>query len=607
MQGKNLYISARNWGCAAHQKTGLLLFVQRIREILLHTTSIPCKPKSASTLVIAREIFGVLDQHSKTPHSSAEANIKILIDEFGEALRNDTIAKKLIGDRSDEISQSLLKFSDSAAQLETSRYLLGRLPKENYMRNTTERIVEIIEAGGAEKRELISLCEGFISCVRHAGYPVQTIYHLLNVCFLDHEKQQMTARKRLEIFFSKFDFALHKHDVFFIIEDLAANVSATFTSVEAKFFEKGSAEFDDLVCALPLRTKNFFASDTAAGILKFSDVAALDPQSARTLAERRLRLLDDLLRFSVHGGRFTIRNQALIWREKFGYVHSNRPRAPILLVPHDADREHGDLGRLALALGSLRANQAQRFVRAIELHGTALTAIEDESQLLNVWIALETLFVSGRGAKISEVIDSVTPYVLSAWNQYIFGELWDRIIHIHQARWSDAISLNPTLQEAVGMNQLVLALAIDKFEPEMTIFLSGLDDDPLLRFKLTEVINWAQTPKGIRKYRESLRKKISFDMNRIYRTRNKIVHVGSTTRGASEVVQLAHFYLDLTLTLLSILFSAENRVGSVEQAGLEALIVDKNLTKFLDDEVKKNSKLTEENYNSLLFGRALLD
>lgn len=606
MRGKKLYISAQNWGCEQKERVGMLLFVQRVREILLHTTSLPCKPAIASPLLVAREIFSTLDQNSRTPHKSVEPNIKCLIEELDESLRIDPIAKSMIGDRSSEIRRALLDFSQSAAQLEAARFLLGRLKKEDYQRLSTSRIIEIVENGGAEKKELLALCEGFVACIRIFGYPAQTIYHLLNVFFFDHEKQKMTARARLEGFFSKFDFVKHKHDVYFSIDDLAANVSGTFSSITAEFWEVDGEQFNQFLDALPLRTRSFFAASTTAGIIKFKDVDALDPQSARVIAERRLRLLDDLLRFSVHGGRFVVKNPSLIWREKFGYVHSNRPRPPILLVPHDADVQHSSLSRLALALRSLRSSQAQRFVRAIELHGTALSAHEEESQLLNLWIALETLFVSGRDSKVVEVINAVTPYVLGAWNNYLFAELWERIIHVHSKLWADSIKSSPDLVAVNDMRQLVMAISIKKFEPEMTEFLRNLDDDPLFRQKIAACIEWAKNPKEIKRYREILRKKVEFDIGRIYRTRNRIVHAGLNSEGMADVVQLAHFYLDLSLAILSVLFSSENGVRSVEQANLEVIIIEKGLTARLEAEIKKNTSLDESNCFSLLFGRPLM-
>lgn len=606
MRGKKLYTSAQNWGCEQKERVGMLLFVQRVREILLHTSSLPCKPVVVSPLLVAREIFSTLDQNSRSPHRSVEPNIRCLVDELDEALRIDSIAKKMIGDRSAEIRRALLDFSHSAAQIEASRFLLARLKKENYQGHSTARIIEIIENGGAEKKELLTLCEGFVACIRNFGYPAQTIYHLLNVFFFDREKQKMTARARLEGFFSKFDFVKHKHDVYFSIDDLAANVSGTFSSITSEFWAAESEQFSQFLEALPSRTRSFFAASAAAGILKFKEVEALDPQSARVIAERRLRLLDDLLRFSVHGGRFVVKNPSLIWREKFGYVHSNRPRPPILLVPHDADVQHAALSHLALALRSLRSSQAQRFVRAIELHGTALTAHEEESQLLNLWIALETLFVSGRDSKVVEVINAVTPYVLGAWNNYLFAELWDRIVHVHSKLWADSIRSNSVLVAASGMEQLVMAISIKKFEPEMTEFLKNLDEDPLFRQKIVGCIEWAQTPKEIKRYREVLRKKVEFDINRIYRTRNRIVHVGLNSEGMADVVQLAHFYLDLSLAILSVLFSSENGARSVEQANLEVTIIDKGLTTRLDTEIKKSTILDEANCFPLLFGRPLM-
>jgi VanZ family protein len=606
MRGKKLYTSAQNWGCEQKERVGMLLFVQRVREILLHTSSLPCKPIIASPFVVAREIFSTLDQNSRSPHRSVEPNIKCLVDELDESVRIDPIAKIMIGDRAVEIRRALLDFSRSAAQIEASRFLLGRLKKENYQHCTTSRIIEIIENGGVEKKELLALCEGFVACIRHFGYPAQTIYHLLNVFFFDHEKQKMTARARLEAFFSKFDFVKHKHDVYFSIEDLAANVSETFGSITADFWQEGSEEFSKFIDALPLRTRGFFSATTSAGILKFKDVEALDPQSARVIAERRLRLLDDLLRFSVHGGRFVVKNPSLIWREKFGYVHSNRPRRPILLVPHDSDVQHSSLSRLALALRSLRSSQAQRFVRAIELHGTALSANEEESQLLNLWIALETLFVSGQDSKVVEVINAVTPYVIGAWNNYLFAELWDRIVHVHFKLWTDSIKSSPDLVALSDMKQLVMAISLKKFEPEMTEFLKNLDDDPLFRQKIVNCIEWAKSPKEIKRYREVIRRKVEFDISRIYRARNRIVHIGLNSEGMADVVQLAHFYLDLSLTILSVLFSSENGVRSVEQANLEVAIIDNGLTMYLDSEIKKGSILDEKSCFSLLFGRPLM-
>ena len=214
--------------------------------------------------------------------------------------------------------------------------------------------------------------------------------------------------------------------------------------------------------------------------------------------------------------------------------------------------------------------------------------------------------MSGHDSKVAEVINALTPYVLGAWNTYLFGELWDIIVHVHPKLWADSIKTNPELAAAGDVKQLVMAIAVKKFEPEMTEFLRNLDDDPLFRQKILNCIMWAQSPKEIKRHREIIRKKVEFDISRIYRTRNRIVHAGLNSEGMADVVQLAHFYLDLSLAILSVLFSSENGVRSVEQANLEVTIIEKGLTAHLEAEIKKSTAVDETNCFSLLFGRPLM-
>lgn len=608
MRGKTLYASAKRWGCRDEERVGMLLFVQRVRELLIHTTSIPAKPFSVSALTLAREIYSILRQHSETPHPSAEANVKQLVVELEDALGKDGIAKAAVGDRWSYSKQILSNFSDTHNQLECARYILDRFSIKQYISACSAKVVELIENGGREKRELIALSEAFVGAVREAGYPTQTIYHLLNVSFFDHERTPMSASDRLMQFFSNFDLVPHTYEVYFALTDIAANVADKFSSVGGTYAESNGEMYDQLVEEMTARNRSFFLKTAPQGIVVFRDVKALDPQSARVHAERRLRLLDDLLRFSVHGGRFIIRNQGLVRKEKGNqFVNSNRPKAPIMLVPHDSDTEHTGLANLAAALRRIRGGSAERFIRAIELHGTALSAQEDESQLLNIWIALETLFVTGRsGSKVKEIIDAITPYVVASWSHYVFGELWERIEHIHAKAWAEAVKGADALVNLQGMNQLVLALADVSFKKEVTNFLATLDDDPLFRCKLCACIGWVQTAQKIREYQALLQQKVVADINRIYRSRNQIVHTGGAHLAAGDVVQLAHFYLDLSLAMLSLLFGAENGVKSIDQANLETKIRFKAFLSYLEESASNGVTCDAGNYSRLIFGRALL-
>jgi len=606
--GRKLIARAANWGCAEGEKLAMLLLVQRMRELLLHTTSIAAKPLFTSALSIAREIYALLSQHTQTPHSSTEANLKQLMAEFNDVLAVDRIARNALGDRLRYISTSILNFSDNRTQMEAIQFLIGRFAIGPYTQACAENIISIVEDGGRKKRELLTLAESYIAAIKEAGYPNQTIYHLLNVSFLDNERNVMSARERLEQFFANFDFEDHSYSVYFGLKDVATKVTDTFSSIGSKYWRIESTEYIDFVAGLNAGNRRFFCEHGHEAVVKFEDIRALDPQSARVEAERRLRLLDDLLRFSVHRRRFVALNQALVQKDNTTvYINSNRPKPPVLLVPHDTETGQEGLKGIASALRRTRGSSTDRFVRAIELHGTALSALEDESQLLNMWIALETLFVSGRnGSKIKEIIDSVIPYVTASWNQYVFGELWERIEQQHSAAWNAAMQSSSELTEKIGYLQFVMAVSIRRFEPQMTDFLSRLDDDPLLRYKVFECIEWAQQAKSIRERVELIQAKVVSDINRIYRTRNRIVHIGGSGTNMSDIVQISHYYLDLVLALLSFLLGSEHGCMSIEQANMETKIKMENYLSSLNDFSANGALCESGNFDQLLFGRPML-
>lgn len=491
--------------------------------------------------------------------------------------------------------------------------LINRLSQPLYFEKSSEKIIEIIKSGGSQKRRLISLTECYVASLRDAGYPAQTIYHLLNVSFLNKTRATMTADARMGKFFSYFDLAIHSYTVYFSITEIAVGVAETFTSIRGISLEKSSPEAVELTNSFPIATQRFFIKTTSEEIVYFEDIRALDPQSARKIAERRLQLLDDLLKFSVHRKRFLIENAAVVQINKKDdrpLVHSNRPKPPILRVPHDeVDIGDSSLENFASIFRSSDSGSVNRFIRALELHGTALSASEEESQLLNIWIAFETLFVrKGEGSKIREVVESVEPYVIGCWIRYQFSELWSEInSYAHSNKWQVMIDSTPELQKYRSFFALAAVVAIKKYEVPMTSFLEKLDDDPLLRQRIFCCIKWAQSAKSVQIHYNNIADRIKSDINRIYRTRNQIVHAGKSTEGLGEVVQSSHYYLDIILNIFSQMLGRAGGPRTIEQANMEACVHRSTYLKQLKKFADADTNCDDSNFIQILFGRSLVE
>ncbi|WP_440026951.1 hypothetical protein, partial [Chromobacterium amazonense] len=183
-------INHEKWVCAPKEKDGLIIFVQRTREILLHSASITSKPLSSSVPLIVQELEKLTLQQSHDPHSSFHKQMEIITEELVYSLKNDEISKELAGDRIDHILRNLRDEKiNIQIKIESAQFLKSRIKRLDYFNLAKSKISEIILNDSKEKERLIKLTESAISAIINAGYPSQTIYHLLNITFLNKNNE----------------------------------------------------------------------------------------------------------------------------------------------------------------------------------------------------------------------------------------------------------------------------------------------------------------------------------------------------------------------------------------------------------------------------------
>lgn len=419
----------------------------------------------------------------------------------------------------------------------------------------------------------------------------------------------MTGTNTLDKFFSYFDLATHEYSVFFGVVNPPPGIEKYFPENRYLVFKKGTADYDEAIAAWPLKTKNFFfANKDVRTLIKRIKIEESDPQSARAAAEKSLSLHADVLRARLHRYAIRLENEAIVFRsDKNEFVQSNRPKAPILRNPSDSDVSVGDVKEFLGRLNTLERSSIKRYVRAVQLHSSALESKEVESQLLNIWIAFETLFVRGRAqSKIDEIIASVEPYVFVETLRSDIRNLWEHVKSNHEALWKTVADELADLQEVEDFKKLLALIAVPKYEPQMTSFLKALDDDPLFRQKLWCRIKRGQKAKNIGRYVDEIHVRTRNDLARIYRVRNQIVHVGYSAGEIGEVVQRAHHYLDIVLNSIAAAIGVAGGAFSIEQVSMEIEIMKKNYCDALSEARKSDVECSDENYIRLHLGRDLL-
>jgi len=600
-------IKAKNWTCEPEYKQLIMLFVQRSRELLLHTTSILRKPEVASVFLIVRELNFLIKENKDSPHKSTEKHISLLLEELDESLKKDEVAKLLIGDRYRFLLDILKSDNNPDARIDAVELLGSRIARIEYLSVLKNRVLEIIDDGGKQKKRLIDLVDCAIYAILDAGYPAQTVYHLLNITFLNKDhKVNVTGKETFEKFFSYFDLRRHDYCVIFGISEESGESDYHMENDLYSVHKKGSVGYDGYVGGLSEKNKQFFKIDKVSSIL-VSQTKALDPQSARANAEKGIGFLSSMLQLKRHKAKLGVQNEAIVYREdREEYVHSNRPKSPVLRIPHDSDAASEELAKFINRLGTIDENSVERFTRAVQLHSSAVNASQIEVQLLNLWIAFETLFIRESVEKLSKIVSCVEPYLFVAMAVYDINELYQYVNRYHFQAWEAACSKSEKLLRFVDGVRLLAMISLPEFENEAKEFLSSLDSDPLLRFRIGEKAKFGRKTKDIARCFDQVCKLIKFDFSRIYRARNQIVHIGYSAADLSEIVQRAHQYLDIVLTLIETLVAKPGGAFSIEQATMEVEMVQKGILDLVAAEAKKNSVCDLDNFISLHWGRPLL-
>lgn len=602
-----MLIKAKNWTCEAEYKQLIMLFVQRSRELLLHTTSILRKPEVASVFLIVRELDFLIKENKESPHRATEKHISLLLEELDLSLKKDEVAKILIGDRYQFLLEILKTDKKPDSKIDAVGLLGSRIARIEYLSVLKSKILEIIDAGGKQKKRFIDLVDCAIYAILDAGYPAQTIYHLLNITFLNKDDSiHVTGRETFDKFFSYFDLRRHEYCVIFGVTEESGDPDYHMENNLYSAHKKGTLEYDRFISGFAEKNRRFFKIDKINSIF-VSKIKALDPQSARANAEKNIGFLSSMLQLKSHKIKLCVQNEAIVYREdKDEYVHSNRPKSPVLRIPHDSDIASDELAKFINRLGAIDENSVERFTRAIQLHSSAVNANQIEVQLLNLWIAFETLFIREPIEKLSKIVSCVEPYLFIAMAVYDINELYQYINRYHSNAWETTCSKSEKLSKYPDSIRLLAIISLPEFETEGNEFLSSLDNDPLLRFRIGEKSKNGRKTKDISKSYDQVCKLIKFDFSRIYRARNQIVHIGYSAADLSEIVQRAHQYLDIFLTMIETLVAKPGGAFSIEQATMEVEMVQKGMLDLLATEIKNNSECNSNNFISLHWGRPLL-
>ena len=536
---------------------GLLFFAQRFSELLFDYTLDSYKPSALNAPYLAQEAVSLTNEIEAGLIDAA--NLEPVLDELEWAIQEDSTSKKLLDagveyyilrGENTRASEQKLRLEVLAQTLEPYRYLLACA--DNLHETIKKNSKKLIEAS----------TRNLVTTLINMGVSKQHLDDILNDSFFNHQGDAIDSVDYFLIFKERMMPVAHNFDLYFIATDLIREISDSIASLDA-----------DIVDDLPEELRDFarsrgFQKNANEVYVHIDGIRAYDKYSARNEAIRTLENLSNLFTIFHHKSRIFWRAEAL----------ANQCCTPgMVLVPAPksamdkvADMRPGkaskELNRLINTL-PMHNPSSVRLMRVADLHGICVSHPISENQLVNIWTALETLIPSNlSNSKIINIISSMLPFLMKAY----VGRLIERFTY-DILIWNNWVAKKilkkvPSLAGASLVQRATDLLTIKDNEEIRKELYAALRDFHLLRhrtFQLSEILS---DPQKIEELLKAHEKKVTWQLRRIYRTRNLIVHSGRFPTYLSTLIENGHDYLDQVIFDLIKMMCGEYRTDTIEQA-----------------------------------------
>lgn len=542
----------------APELDGLLFFAQRMDELLWDYTLDTHKPMTLNAPYLCKEALEVIN--NVEAELIDQSNLKHILEELLWSVQHDAVSKTLLDIPIEQyvLIGSEVKLTDQKLKLSA---LSRTLQPYRYLNKCFDHISEQVRA--CEKKALDSTIRTMVTTLINLGVSKKHLHSKNYAYFFQAQGDRISNPEVIDDFLKMIYPVSHECTAYFVVSDLILTVKDSLKPFGIKILDALPADMEQIASGgnFELKQGNAFVA--------IGPIAALDPYSAHEKAALRLEQLSDLFTVFYHQRKITWGGTALIRQccvdTPFATDISLGPMAkPFDLQPSKASQELNRLLR-NLALQNSRSS-FDRFNRVADLHGIASATDVVDNQLVTLWTSFETLVPSrATSSKITTIIDGIVPFLLLSY----IRRLVQRFTHdlVIWRPWVVKRILNsvPGIEGPHTTYRALALLAVDSNQAIRSELYGNLQDFHLLRFRAFQLSELLKTPASLKSALEIHERKIRWQIRRIYRTRNLLVHSGRRPTYINGLVENAHDYLDQTFFDVMKFSCGEYRAETLEQ------------------------------------------
>ena len=552
----------------------MLFFAQRIEEMLFDYTSDLYKMPLLNT-------HGLINEYSIVSYKMTLGEVKeyqgdIIFEELVESLKNDIVLKENWGiDNIKAITDSF--GSCGKSKLPQIISYLDAIFDKHYLIWCKKTIIKYLEEPKAKaKMEAAIRC--LIPELIYLKYEPEFIYSMVKTKLFQRANFSITSLKE---FLGVFNQKMHEYNVYFAI----SNISLKFKEIlenRLKFNFEDDGNF------------KYFHVDRNKVIVGINNIRAVCPNGAVKIAYKKLDLFFSFYKYVGNKKRFLIQNQAMVISEGEKPIFINTQSIYYNIVDSIDYKQIGKLSE-ALITGLLinAASEYHLLKKSIEMHNTALGIPDLKSGFLNLWSSIEVLCQNNDAdSKLDNVIKIVVPILKKDYLISIVEDICENIeMNINELE----NVLNKVEEAGCTKKKMFCLLWLDKYKNLREEITDKLYDYPVIRYRISQLSNLTSI-KHLNEFVKKYKKRITWHLCRMYRTRNAIIHSGETPDNIKQLGEHLHSYVDYTVNEFIVKLSGQIPFSSVNDIIIDIDYASSNFNKILAN----NKTIDESVINTII-------
>lgn len=408
-----------------------------------------------------------------------------------------------------------------------------------YYETLKTRVMEkILSNEESDQLDLFRLVKSLLTELINLGYSQNYIKKVMSDVFWN-SNSDIVSPNVINDFFSAFTFKKNNYTVVFIVN--RGRISQFTDHIEnlscIESFEQRYESHAEKVFLQKNRNQAYLIIDRKA----------LDPYQAAYSARLTLSINASLYRLNNHDYRYDINTAKCGVYSDSEFFRAEQEKSAVSHVKMPSREQIvKNMEALEKAINNQRSvRERVALINAARFHSHSLDSISIENQLLDLWAIFESILdISNKHTsdRIVQVCMYLVPILKRRYIYSLFSQFSIDFKNYNDEKYREIVG--DSTDEAEIIQKLCEFVVLNEHKTDRDSFLTQCGDFPLFRERIEYYESVFSTPYDVYQFVEKHAERVKWQIMRIYRNRNLIIHNGDSMPYLALLVENLHSYVD---------------------------------------------------------------